>query len=173
MLLSAYSIIHTGSACSNLSPSTPPPFTLLDIMADTNRRAPTWETIAAKKRIDLINSIPAEWRVPDNVLPPSSQDDVTTWPATSGWFTPQELAITELGPGELLPQLISAKLKSEDVIKAFCKRASAAHQLVSRLRALISYHPQSIPSPKSSRSTAYQKPFLSEHSNRREPAMST
>jgi amidase len=92
---------------------------------------PTWKDLAAKKREALKSSIPKEWRIPAELLPPASQDDVTTWPKTSGWFTPEELAITGLTASELVGKLASGQLKSEHVTKAFCKRAAAAHQLVS------------------------------------------
>lgn len=90
----------------------------------------TWEEIGARKRAALLASIPEEWRVPPELLPPDSQDDVTGWPATSGWFTAEELAITELSASELVPKLASGALKSLVVTRAFCKRAAAAHQLV-------------------------------------------
>lgn len=90
----------------------------------------TWEEIGARKRAALSASIPEEWRVPEKLLPPDSQDDVTGWPVTSGWFTPDELAITELSASELVPKLASGALKSVVVTRAFCKRAAAAHQLV-------------------------------------------
>lgn len=90
----------------------------------------TWEEIGARKRAGLLASIPQEWRVPEDILPPDSQDDVTGWPATSGWFTADELAITELSASELVPKLASGALKSVVVTRAFCKRAAAAHQLV-------------------------------------------
>lgn len=90
----------------------------------------TWQEIAANKRAALLASIPEEWLVPQHLLPPQSQDDVTAWPRESGWFTAEELAITELSALELVPKLASGALKSLDVTKAFCKRAVAAHQLV-------------------------------------------
>ena len=99
-------------------------------MAVKNGVRASWEDIAAKKRSELANSIPQEWRVPEKLLPPTTQDDVTSWPETSGWFTPEELAITSASAAELVPQLASGKLSSEDVTKAFCKRACAAQQLV-------------------------------------------
>lgn len=89
-----------------------------------------WEVAAARKRETLAASIPSEWRVPKDLLPPDSQEDVTGWPKTSGWFTPEELAITDSTAADLLPKLASGALKSVDVTKAFCKRAAAAHQLV-------------------------------------------
>ncbi|KAF9876787.1 hypothetical protein CkaCkLH20_05633 [Colletotrichum karsti] len=92
-----------------------------------------WELAGAKKREALAASIPEEWRVPKDLLPPESQADVTAWPETSGWFTAKELAITNSTAAELLPKLASGQLKSLDVTKAFCKRAVAAHQLTNCL----------------------------------------
>ena len=92
---------------------------------------PTWKDISAKKIEALNSSIPQEWRIPQGLLPSADQADVTTWPETSGWFTNDELAITSLTAAELLNKLASGELKSEDVTRAFCKRAVAAHQLVS------------------------------------------
>ena len=89
-----------------------------------------WEEISAQKRRDLSASIPEEWRIPAHLMPPEDQRDVTTFPQTSGWFTADELAITESTALELLPRLASGELKSETVTRAFCKRAAAAHQLV-------------------------------------------
>lgn len=91
----------------------------------------TWEQIGARKRAALLASIPKQWVVPTEILPPDSQNDVTTWPESSGWFTEEELAITNLSASELVPRLASGTVSSVDVTKAFCKRAAAAHVLVS------------------------------------------
>lgn len=91
----------------------------------------TWETRAARKRQALRDAIPAEYLVPAHLLPPDTQDDVTGFPETSGWFTSEELAITGATALELLPRLATGELKSETVTRAFFKRAVAAHQLVS------------------------------------------
>ncbi|KAM3447046.1 hypothetical protein MY3296_009090 [Beauveria thailandica] len=99
----------------------------------TEIRALNWEDIGARKRALLSASIPQEWRVPAHLLPPDSQDDVTAWPATSGWFTEDELRITEQTATQLVAQLASGELQSETVTRAFCKRAAAAHQLVNCL----------------------------------------
>ncbi|KAI1293085.1 amidase [Xylaria venustula] len=93
----------------------------------------TWEALAAKKRQDLLNSIPEEWRIPGHLLPPESQVDVSEFPESSGWFTREELDITNSTVVELLPKLANGSLTSEKVTRAFCKRASAAHQLVNCL----------------------------------------
>ncbi|KAK8103711.1 Acetamidase [Apiospora kogelbergensis] len=93
----------------------------------------SWEQVAARKRKAVLDSIPAEWIIPDSLLPPETQDDVMTFPETSGWFTAEELAITNSEVLELLPKLASGELKSETVTRAFCKRAAAAHQLTNCL----------------------------------------
>ncbi|KAJ1335043.1 Amidase [Microdochium nivale] len=92
-----------------------------------------WESISAKKRQALADSIPQEWRIPAHLVPPESQDDVTGFPDTSGWFTTDELAITNSTVAELLPRLASGQLSSEAATRAFSKRAAAAHQLTNCL----------------------------------------
>lgn len=91
----------------------------------------SWEEKAAKKRQALRDSIPYEWMIPADLLPADHVDDVTDFPETSGWFTSEELAITNSNAVDLLSKLMSGELKAETVTRAFCKRASAAHQLVS------------------------------------------
>ncbi|KAJ3483900.1 hypothetical protein NLG97_g7195 [Lecanicillium saksenae] len=105
----------------------------LDVRAATESPAPIWEDIGARKRALLSASIPKEWRVPSDLLPPASQDDVTMWPTTSGWFTQEELDITEQTAAQLVPRLAAGELSCETVTRAFCKRAAAAHQLVNCL----------------------------------------
>lgn len=92
--------------------------------------SPSWEEIGARKRKELSASIPEEWRIPADLLPSEAEDDVTTWPETCGWFTAKELAITNSTASQLIPKLTSGQLSSEEVTRAFCKRAAAAHQLV-------------------------------------------
>jgi amidase len=90
----------------------------------------SWEELAAEKRQALRDSIHPEWIIPADLLPAETVDDVMGFPEQSGWFTPEELAITNASALELLPKLASGELKSETVTRAFCKRAAAAHQLV-------------------------------------------
>jgi len=90
----------------------------------------TWEEIAAAKRATLLSSIPPQWRIPSELLPPADQADVTGFPKASGWFTNEELEITSKSASEILEAVHSGAWTSEAVTKAFCKRAAAAHQLV-------------------------------------------
>lgn len=89
----------------------------------------TWEEVSAKKRQAVLAAIPAEYKLPK--LPSDSQLDVTTFPRESGWFTEQELAITESTATQILEKIHARTWTSEEVTRAFCKRAAAAHQLVS------------------------------------------
>jgi amidase len=93
-----------------------------------------WEKVASAKREALAASIPHEYRVPQDQLPPESQLDVTTWPKESGWFTAEELEITDSTATQILQKIASKSWSSEAVTRAFCKRAAAAQQLVSRCR---------------------------------------
>ena len=102
-------------------------------MADESTTNGNWEHIASKKRAALSASIPSEWQIPPSLMPPDTQDDVTGWPGTSGWFTGDELKLTDLTATELIAALASGEFKSETVTRAFCKRAAAAHQLTNCL----------------------------------------
>ena len=53
-----------------------------------------WEKIAKAKQAALTESIPSDYRIPKDLLPPDSQLDVTQWPKQSGWFTEKDLEIT-------------------------------------------------------------------------------
>lgn len=89
-----------------------------------------WEQVAAGKRAALAESIPAAYRIPQDKLPPETQLNVTTWPKESGWFTAQELEITDSTASHILEKVAAKAWSAEDVTAAFCKRAAAAHQLV-------------------------------------------
>ncbi|KAK3061928.1 hypothetical protein LTS18_005157, partial [Coniosporium uncinatum] len=92
-----------------------------------------WEEIAAAKRAALADSIPEEWRIPSDIKPSSEELDVSTFPHQSGWFTEEELKITDSGASALLEKLRNGELSSEAVTRAFCKRACAAQQLTNCL----------------------------------------
>lgn len=94
-----------------------------------------WEEIGALKRKALLESIPKEWLIPGNIMPPDSQLNVMDFPEKSGWFTQKELEITNTSAVDLVQKLAKGEWSSEEVTLAFCKRASAAHQLVRECKA--------------------------------------
>jgi amidase len=99
----------------------------------------TWEEVAAAKRKALAESIPSEYRIPQDRFPPESQLDITSWPEQSGWFTPEELQITDGTATYILQEIASKTWSSEKVTRAFCKRAAAAQQLVCQNNAQDSF----------------------------------
>ncbi|KAF2107543.1 amidase signature domain-containing protein [Lophiotrema nucula] len=92
-----------------------------------------WEAIAASKRAALSSNIPSEFMIPSRLLPPSTQSNVTTFPKESGWFTAKELEITDSTASHIVQKIASRSWSSEEVTRAFCKRAAAAHQLTNCL----------------------------------------
>ncbi|KAF2638234.1 amidase [Massarina eburnea CBS 473.64] len=92
-----------------------------------------WEQIASGKRAKLAEQFPPEYRIPRDLLPPEDQLNVTTFPQQSGWFSGQELEITKSSASQVLQKIASKTWSAEEVTKAFCKRAAAAHQLTNCL----------------------------------------
>ncbi|KAF2813069.1 fatty-acid amide hydrolase [Mytilinidion resinicola] len=92
-----------------------------------------WAKKATAKRAALTQSIPPAFRIPADILPPETQLDISRFPAESKWFTAEELEITSTTAPALLERIANKAWSAEDVIKAFCKRAAAAHQLTNCL----------------------------------------
>ncbi|THX24511.1 acetamidase [Aureobasidium pullulans] len=93
----------------------------------------TWQDIAKAKQTALLDSIPPEWRVPTDIMPPDSQLDVTSFPRDSGFFTKDELKYTTAKIPEILQQIHCKAWKAVDVAQAFSKRAAVCHQLTNCL----------------------------------------
>lgn len=99
----------------------------------SGKEKPQWEQISAAKRKALLASL--EVLIPDpDILPPDSQLDVTSFPASSGWFKERELEITAASASLILINIKSRTWSAEEVTRAFCKRAGLAHVLVSTVR---------------------------------------
>ncbi|KAK5135972.1 hypothetical protein LTR08_004430 [Meristemomyces frigidus] len=96
-----------------------------------------WTDVAAKAQTKLINSIPAEWRIPYNQLPPDEQLDVTSFPKQSGLLTDEELKITESFATEIVGAVAAGEWTAEEVTRAFCKRAAIAHQVTRCLTVVL------------------------------------
>jgi len=92
-----------------------------------------WTDIAAKAQTKLRNSIPAEYRIPHDKLPPEDQLDVTGFPAKCGLMSEGELKITESYATEIVGAVAAGEWTAVEVTKAFCKRAAIAHQVVGHL----------------------------------------
>jgi amidase len=98
--------------------------------------ASKWEQIGASKRQQLLDSIPKEWLIPADIRPADSQSNVLDFPERSGLFMAKEIEMTNTSATDLLRKLARGEWSSEEVTRAFCKRASVAHQLVRQSRSL-------------------------------------
>ncbi|KAL4880135.1 amidase signature domain-containing protein [Aspergillus karnatakaensis] len=102
-----------------------------------------YSSIAQRKQVQLWGRIPEQWRLSPSQIPPgmhSPSDSVTNVqydrvnvldiPRSCGLLSPKQIEITEsCDIRDLLGQIHSQKLTAKEVIEAFCKRASIAHQL--------------------------------------------
>jgi amidase len=90
----------------------------------------TWEDIGKRARAQLLESIPSEWRLPEDKLPPADQGDVLDVPIKSGLFSEREILITTSSATHIVDTIASGEWTAVEVTTAFCKRAAVAHQLV-------------------------------------------
>ncbi|KAH4214045.1 hypothetical protein HBI95_002790 [Parastagonospora nodorum] len=100
-----------------------------------------WKELAKSKRESVAALIPKDWILPaalTSQYTETSTLNVLDVPRTCGLLTEQELHITEDYDATALVQLMStAKLKSINVVTAFCKRAAIAQQCVSCLTEIM------------------------------------
>ncbi|KAF1993945.1 acetamidase [Amniculicola lignicola CBS 123094] len=92
-----------------------------------------WEEVALAKRRAVSANIPADWLIPQLLLPSPAELDVTQFPRKSGWFTPRELDITDSTATAILCKIAGGTWSAEEVTRSFCKRAAAAQQLTNCL----------------------------------------
>ncbi|KAK5103999.1 hypothetical protein LTR62_003713 [Meristemomyces frigidus] len=93
--------------------------------------------IAAKAQTRLRNSIPSQWRIPQDKLPPDSQLDVTGFPAKCSLLTDQELKITDSYATEIVGAVATGEWTAVEVTTAFCKRTAVAHQVTNCLTVIM------------------------------------
>jgi hypothetical protein len=89
-----------------------------------------WEVKAGIARDILTRSIKTEWLLPTEKLPGKDQLNVISVAKESGILTQKELDITETDATGLVERMAAGKLKAEEVLIAFAKRATIGHQLV-------------------------------------------
>lgn len=89
----------------------------------------SWEDISKRAIAKVLDSIPAEWRIPDDKLPPPEQLNVTDLPFKTGLLTEKDIVITNTSAIDIVINVAHAVWTAEDVTRAFCKRAAIAHQL--------------------------------------------
>lgn len=90
---------------------------------------PQWQAIGQAKREEILSLLPLEWRI-DSVPTPQDLRDATHYAAQ--FLTAEEREITEaLSAASLLGKVSRGELTALQVTRAFCHRATVAHQLVS------------------------------------------
>ncbi|CAG7931838.1 unnamed protein product [Penicillium olsonii] len=89
-----------------------------------------WESQAQKGKDVLNNSIPKQWLVPVDRLPPASQKSVVEFPRSSGLLSTHELLITDMTATALVEEMGKGALTAEEVVTAFLKRAVMGHQML-------------------------------------------
>ncbi|KAK5128911.1 hypothetical protein LTR85_000244 [Meristemomyces frigidus] len=94
----------------------------------------TWREIAARKQKQRAEGIPKPWLLPSSYPLGAGSDNVLNVPRECGLLTADEIRITEAYDATaLVSELAAGRLKSVDVVTAFCKRAAIAHQLTNCL----------------------------------------
>ena len=101
-----------------------------------------WRSAAEAKFESINNSIPQNWRI-GKVSSPEQQRDVTS--TVHEHLSQDELEITGSDAVEIVQKTSSGKWKAVDVTRAFCHRASIAHQLVKLRIRVVSYQLDSRP----------------------------
>jgi amidase len=100
-----------------------------------------WQELAKSKRDSVAAKIPKDWLLPIELSSRHTETStlsVLDVPRTCGLLTEQELTITENYDATALIELMATgKLRSIDVVAAFCKRAAIAQQCVSCLTEIM------------------------------------
>ncbi|OQV08962.1 hypothetical protein CLAIMM_13157 [Cladophialophora immunda] len=93
--------------------------------------------VAAKAQAEVLDAIPAKWKLSPAQLDLAPNANVTDIPRTCGLLTPAQIAITEQTATELLAKMATGELTSVAVTEAFCARAAIAQQLTNCLIAFF------------------------------------
>lgn len=93
----------------------------------------TYKEICEQKRSQRDAKFIKEWLVPESELPGPEVMDVLQWIPKSGQLSKEELEITETAALEIVARIKAQTWTSLQVTRAFCHRASLAHQLVNCL----------------------------------------
>ena len=92
-----------------------------------------WKALAAKSQKILADSIPKEYKISEEKLPPKSQLDVHNFPEECGLLSTEEINITRTPSAGIVKKISSGNWTAEEVTVAFCKRAVVGHQVVSAI----------------------------------------
>jgi amidase len=121
--------------------------------------ASTWQGISKCKKEEQWNRIPKEYRLPNGFNVPTK--NVLDVPRTCGLMSQKELDITENFDATALAQELAAgRLKSVEVVQAFCKRAAIVHQVVKSIISAFEDLRLTFSRPIASRKSSFPLPLL-------------
>lgn len=91
----------------------------------------SWQSLAALHREKQVEAVPKEWLLSDKQLQTGDRLIESKVVQKSGLLSEKEIEITErYNASDLLRKIHRQEVSSEDVVVAFCKRASLAQQYV-------------------------------------------
>jgi amidase len=90
-----------------------------------------WQQIASAKREANMAKIPREWILEPQVLEDGRSRNSIVGDYMDGLLDAKSRYVTDMYVPELVARMGDGTLTAVEVVKAFCKRAAYAHQLVS------------------------------------------
>ncbi|MCJ1262208.1 Acetamidase [Lobaria immixta] len=97
--------------------------------------AEIWQRLATSKRESINSAIPEAWRL-SSIPSVEDQRDVTG-EFIRKYLSKEEIEITEADAPQIISKTTTGQWKAETVVKAFCHRASIAHQLTNCLHEIF------------------------------------
>ncbi len=91
-----------------------------------------WQSLAKAKFDSINDSLPKEWRL--SSIPSAQEQRDVTGPYIAKFLTDREGEITETDAAAIAEKTSTGQWTAEEVTRAFCHRASLAHQLVIKPR---------------------------------------
>ena len=88
----------------------------------------SWEELAKAKRESITASIPAEWQI--EAIPSTEQQRDVAGKYLWQYLSEREIEITESEATRIIEKTSEGTWTAEEVTRAFCHRASLAHQIV-------------------------------------------
>ena len=107
-------------------PPTPESYDIQEKVLELPIASVHWETVAARRKHEIQNKIPQEYRVSQEDLEKAGVNATRV----SGVLNLREQEIVEKSATALLELIHSREYSSVEVTTAFCKSAALAHQLV-------------------------------------------
>lgn len=102
---------------------------------ESNTMAADWKQTAQNKADSVLSLIPQEWRISD--IPSADKQRDVTGAYIQQFLDKKEIEITETDAVGIVEKTTSGQWTAVEVAKAFCHRASIAHQLVNCLHEIF------------------------------------